>query len=74
MAVRADLPIALDFLPCFWKSLCGYQLGLEDLKDADCLTYKLTLKFLEVSSNATSMCSVLKCTLHSASHLKNLNS
>ena len=49
VAIRADVPIALDLLPCFWKSLKGEPLLLEDLKEADCITYHLTEKVLSVS-------------------------
>ena len=49
VAIRADVPIALDLLPCFWKSLKGEPLSLEDLKEADCITYHLTEKMLSVS-------------------------
>lgn len=48
VAIRADVPIALDLLPCFWKSLKGEPLTMSDLKEADCVTYNLTQKMLEV--------------------------
>ena len=44
------MPIALDLLPCFWKCLKGEGLILADLKEADCITYNLTQKILEVRS------------------------
>ncbi len=50
VAIRADMPIALDLLPCFWKSLKGEPLSLSDLKEADCVTYNLTARILECSS------------------------
>ncbi len=50
MAIRADMPIALDLLPCFWKSLKGEPLSLADLQDADCVTYKLTSRILDCDS------------------------
>lgn len=49
VAIRADVPIALDLLPCFWKSLKGETLLLDDLREADCITYHLTQKLLAVS-------------------------
>ena len=52
MAVRADVPITVDFLPCVWKSLKGEPLSLEDLKEADNVTYNLTCKMLSVESEA----------------------
>ncbi len=50
VAIRADMPVALDLLPCFWKSLKGEPLSLADLQDADCVTYKLTTRILECGS------------------------
>ena len=50
VSVRADVPIAIDFLPCFWKSFKGETLSLEDLREADCVTYNLTSKILACSS------------------------
>ena len=49
VAIRADVPMALDLLPCFWKSLKGQSLSLADLRDADCITFHLTEKMLSVS-------------------------
>ena len=40
--------MALDLLPCFWKSLKGDQLSLSDLQEADYLTYSFTQQLLEV--------------------------
>lgn len=45
------MPIALDLLPCFWKSLKEEPLSLADLKEADCVTYKFTSKILECSTS-----------------------
>ena len=42
------MPIALDLLPSFWKSLREEQLELRDLQEADCITYNLTQKMLDV--------------------------
>lgn len=50
VAIRADVPIALDLLPSFWKSLKGEPLSLADLREADCVTYNLTCKLLECST------------------------
>ena len=50
VAIRADVPIALDLLPSFWKSLKSESLSLADLRDADCVTYNLTCKLLECST------------------------
>lgn len=44
------MAIALDLLPCFWKSLKGEPLTLADLKEADYVTYNLTTRILECSS------------------------
>lgn len=52
VAVRADVPITIDFLPCFWKCLKGEPLLLEDLREADSVTYNLTCKILSVESEA----------------------
>ena len=48
VAIRADVPVALDLLPCFWKSLREEPLTLDDIKDADWLTYSHTQRLLEV--------------------------
>ena len=50
VAIRADMPIALDLLPCFWKSLKSEPLSLSDLKEADCVTYNLTQRMLDSGS------------------------
>ena len=54
VALRADVPIALDLLPCFWKSLKGELLSLDDLRDADCVTFHLTQKILSVTFQISS--------------------
>lgn len=46
--MRADVPVAIDLLDCFWKNLRGEELTLEDLKEADTITYTLTKKIIEV--------------------------
>jgi len=43
------MPISLDLLPSFWKSLKKESLELSDLREADCITYNLTQKMLDVS-------------------------
>ena len=43
------MPISLDLLPSFWKSLREERLELSDLREADCITYNLTQKMLDVS-------------------------
>ena len=52
VAIRADVPMTLDLLPCFWKSLKGTPLSLADLRDTDCITYHLTEKMLSVRSES----------------------
>ena len=65
VAIRADVPIALDLLPCFWKSLKGEPLSLADLRDADCITFHLTEKMLSVrTEGSVLMHSTLPCTQH----------
>ena len=49
VAIRADMPISLDLLPSFWKSLKKERLELSALREADCITYNLTQKMLDVS-------------------------
>lgn len=49
MSLRADVPVALDLLVCFWKSLKGEPLSLVDLKEADSVTYSLTQEIIEVN-------------------------
>ena len=49
VAIRADMPISLDLLPSFWKSLKKERLELSDLREADCITHNLTQKMLDVS-------------------------
>lgn len=50
VSVRADVPIAIDFLPCFWRSFKGETLSLDDLQEADCVTYNLTSKIRSCST------------------------
>lgn len=48
MVIRADVPIALDLLPCFWKCVKGEILSVEDLKETDYITYSYTKNIIEV--------------------------
>lgn len=46
IAIRADVPLPLDLLGSFWKSLVGEPLDPEqDLQEADLLTYNYVKKF-----------------------------
>ena len=47
--IRADIPVGLDIMPYFWKVLLGKELTLDDLREADIVTYTLTEKILRVS-------------------------
>uniref|UniRef100_A0A8C0HHZ9 HECT domain E3 ubiquitin protein ligase 4 n=1 Tax=Chelonoidis abingdonii TaxID=106734 RepID=A0A8C0HHZ9_CHEAB len=45
IAVRADVPLPLDLLPSFWKTLVGEPLDPDvDLQEADILTYNYVKK------------------------------
>ncbi|KAJ7309830.1 hypothetical protein JRQ81_007901 [Phrynocephalus forsythii] len=45
-AIRADVPLPLDLLPSFWKTLVGEALDPDlDLQEADILTYNYIQKF-----------------------------
>ena len=48
IALRSDIPLALDILPSFWKSLLGIALEEIDLYEADILTYNYTRRLSEV--------------------------
>lgn len=51
IAIRADVPLPLDLLPSFWKTLVGEPLDPEqDLQEADILTYNYVKKFESVSA------------------------
>ncbi|XP_038054835.1 probable E3 ubiquitin-protein ligase HECTD4 isoform X2 [Patiria miniata] len=53
IALRADIPLALDLLPSFWKCLVGAPLDPErDLEEADCITYSYLKRLTEVQSEA----------------------
>ncbi|XP_077165132.1 putative E3 ubiquitin-protein ligase HECTD4 isoform X4 [Paroedura picta] len=46
IAIRADVPLPLDLLPSFWKTLVGEPLEPDlDLQEADILTYNYVKKF-----------------------------
>lgn len=52
IAIRADVPLPLDLLPSFWKTLVGEPLDPDqDLQEADILTYNYVKKFESVSDN-----------------------
>ena len=50
IALRADVPILLDLLPCFWKTLVGDPLSFEDIVGADPLTAKMIVRLREVKT------------------------
>lgn len=51
IAIRADVPLPLDLLPSFWKTLVGEPLDPDvDLQEADILTYNYVKKFENVGS------------------------
>lgn len=57
IAIRADVPLPLDLLPSFWKTLVGEALDPEqDLQEADILTYNYVKKFESVSESPFSVC------------------
>ncbi|XP_038007855.1 probable E3 ubiquitin-protein ligase HECTD4 isoform X1 [Motacilla alba alba] len=50
IAIRADVPLPLDLLPSFWKTLVGEPLDPDvDLQEADILTYNYVKKFENIS-------------------------
>ncbi|KAM8797795.1 putative E3 ubiquitin-protein ligase HECTD4 isoform 2-T2 [Eudromia elegans] len=50
IAIRADVPLPLDLLPSFWKTLVGEPLDPEaDLQEADILTYNYVKKFENIN-------------------------
>ncbi|XP_076346000.1 putative E3 ubiquitin-protein ligase HECTD4 isoform X3 [Tachypleus tridentatus] len=60
ITMRADIPLPLDLMPCFWKSLLGLPLDpLIDLPQADCLTYKY-LKDLNTASSESELNHILE--------------
>ncbi|XP_067162927.1 probable E3 ubiquitin-protein ligase HECTD4 isoform X3 [Apteryx mantelli] len=50
IAIRADVPLPLDLLPSFWKTLVGQPLDPDvDLQEADILTYNYVKKFENIN-------------------------
>ncbi|XP_012586383.1 PREDICTED: probable E3 ubiquitin-protein ligase HECTD4 isoform X1 [Condylura cristata] len=50
IALRADVPLPLDLLPSFWKTLVGEPLDPDqDLQEADILTYNYVKKFESIN-------------------------
>ncbi|XP_010602797.2 probable E3 ubiquitin-protein ligase HECTD4 [Fukomys damarensis] len=50
IAIRADVPLPLDLLPSFWKTLVGEPLDADqDLQEADILTYNYVKKFESIN-------------------------
>ncbi|XP_075290616.1 putative E3 ubiquitin-protein ligase HECTD4 isoform X4 [Opisthocomus hoazin] len=50
IAIRADVPLPLDLLPSFWKTLVGEPLDPDvDLQEADILTYNYVKKFENIN-------------------------
>ncbi|XP_058387437.1 probable E3 ubiquitin-protein ligase HECTD4 isoform X6 [Diceros bicornis minor] len=50
IAIRADVPLPLDLLPSFWKTLAGEPLDPDqDLQEADILTYNYVKKFESIN-------------------------
>ena len=55
ITIRADIPIGLDLMSSFWKSLVGVSLDtVVDLKEADQITYNY-LKKIEMVRSAVIM-------------------
>ncbi|XP_041436316.1 probable E3 ubiquitin-protein ligase HECTD4 isoform X3 [Xenopus laevis] len=53
IAIRADVPLPLDLLPCFWKMLVGEPLDPEtDLYEADILTHNYIKMFENVNDES----------------------
>ncbi|XP_013780547.2 probable E3 ubiquitin-protein ligase HECTD4 [Limulus polyphemus] len=60
ITMRADIPLPLDLMSCFWKSLLGLPLDpVTDLQQADCLTYKY-LKDLSTASSESELNQILE--------------
>lgn len=54
IALRSDIPLALDLLPSFWKCLLNLPLDPDrDLKESDILTYNYLRRFSEVRPRCT---------------------
>uniref|UniRef100_A0A8C8HAD7 HECT domain-containing protein n=1 Tax=Oncorhynchus tshawytscha TaxID=74940 RepID=A0A8C8HAD7_ONCTS len=68
IAIRADVPLPLDLLGSFWKSLVGEPLDPEqDLQEADLLTYNYVKKFEGVSDedDLEALCAEISTQHHS---------
>eukprot|EP00069_Balaena_mysticetus_P007877 bmy_05722T0 len=53
IAIRADVPLPLDLLPSFWKTLVGEPLDPDqDLQEADILTYNYVKKFESINDES----------------------
>ncbi|XP_048583049.1 probable E3 ubiquitin-protein ligase HECTD4 isoform X2 [Nematostella vectensis] len=51
ISLRSDIPLAVDLMPVFWKSLLGRQLDAkEDLRATDILTYNYLRRFSEIET------------------------
>jgi len=50
IALRADVPIALDLLPCFWKTLVGDPLVFDDIVVADPLASKMIVRLRQITT------------------------
>ena len=49
IAIRADIPLALDLLDVFWKCLVGVELDNDrDMEEADVVTHQYIKKINEV--------------------------
>ncbi|XP_062590799.1 probable E3 ubiquitin-protein ligase HECTD4 isoform X2 [Saccostrea cucullata] len=60
ITMRADIPLGMDMLSCFWKLLVGTELDpVQDLKEADQLTYNYIKKIemVETESELQALCS-----------------
>eukprot|EP00041_Stephanoeca_diplocostata_P039548 m.1635171 g.1635171 ORF g.1635171 m.1635171 type:complete len:4171 (-) comp25420_c1_seq1:3546-16058(-) len=51
ISLRSGVPLALDLLPCFWKSLVREPLDEHDLRAADCASADRLTKLLSFSSS-----------------------
>ncbi|XP_055995500.1 probable E3 ubiquitin-protein ligase HECTD4 isoform X2 [Ostrea edulis] len=60
ITMRADIPLGMDMLSCFWKLIVGTELDpVQDLKEADQLTYNYIKKIemVETESELQALCS-----------------
>ncbi|XP_071790886.1 probable E3 ubiquitin-protein ligase HECTD4 isoform X2 [Asterias amurensis] len=71
VALRADIPLALDLLSSFWKCLVGVALDPDrDLEEADCITYDYIKKLTEVQSESEFDTLCAEVSSHHASELE----